>query len=50
MLSVLGMGVAVEGENIDLRIKLLELLLLSHAEALLLVDYYQPEVAELNIF
>ena len=38
-----------QGENIDLRIKLLELLLLSHAEALLLVYYYQPEVTELNI-
>ena len=45
-MSVLGMGVAV---SVRTSIELLELLLLSHAEALLLVYYYQPEVTELNI-
>ncbi len=38
-----------EGEDVDQAEELLELLLLDHAEALLLVDHHQPEVFEDDI-
>ena len=38
-----------EREHVDVLYKLLEALLLSHAEALLLVDDRKPQIAELNV-
>ena len=50
MFSVRGMGGGGEGEHVGGLAHLLELLLLGHAEALLLVDDDQPQVVELHVF
>ena len=45
-----GNGRGREGERVDIRSQLAQLLLDRHAELLLLIDDQQPEVFELNIF
>ena len=47
--SVRGIGVAVSVSTSTLCAQLLDLLLVLHAEALLLVDDEQPEVLELHV-
>ena len=49
MFSVRGMGVAESVSTSTLLAKLLELFLVRHAEALLLVDDEQAEVLELHV-
>jgi hypothetical protein len=49
MCSVRGMGVAVRVSTSTSRRMLLELLLVAHAETLLLIDDQQPQVLERDI-
>ena len=49
MFSVRGIGVARHRQHVDLLAQLLDPLLVRDAEALLLVDDEQPEVAELDV-
>ncbi len=46
MLRVRGIGVAVQGEHVDLGAQRLQPLLVAHAEAVLLVDHHQTEILE----
>ena len=49
MFSVRGIGVARHRQHVDLLAHLLDALLVRDAEALLLVDDQQPEIAELHV-
>ena len=49
MFSVRGIGVAVMRQHVDLLAHLLDALLVRHAEALLLVDDEQAEIAKLHV-
>jgi hypothetical protein len=49
MWSVRGMGVALRGEHVHGQAQLQELLLVLHAEALLLIDDHQAQIIEPDI-